>query len=316
MFFYVKIIFFYISIFYFFDLFAYARRNILIIQSNIKEKKWEEEAKSAIFERIGHKYSINVLDLGENNIFKNIKTLSPDLIILMNERAFDLLGQKISALKIPVVFLEQKFSKKISLNYYITGTRVKPILNKNINMIKELIYNPKNVLIIFDNSKESYFLYLELFGGKNFIHYKGVNLNIDLVSNFSLWKSITLHSKNQYSAIIICVNGLLNDIDGRAVSDDELMGWVSKHSPVPVFSFWEKAIGKEKAIGGYVTTGYLQGIEAASIADKIMMYPRVLPVSIKPSFAEKGIAIFSKNQIKKWNLNLNKFSEKEHILID
>lgn len=80
------------------------------------------------------------------------------------------------------------------------------------------------------------------------------------------------------------------------------INWVSKQSPLPLFSLWDFSVGSNKAIGGLVMTGYSQGSAAAKIAKDILS--GISPENILPIIPEKGQFIYSKKQLKKWNIKL------------
>ncbi len=81
--------------------------------------------------------------------------------------------------------------------------------------------------------------------------------------------------KEGYGAIILGLYHTLVDDRGRHVDDEQVARWTSKHSPVPVFGFWDFSVGKGLAMGGLTLDSEPQGREAAnSFAASSTVNPR------------------------------------------
>ncbi len=106
----------------------------------------------------------------------------------------------------------------------------------------------------------------------------------------------------------------------KAESGDGFVGyesvaeWTSENTPIPLYGFWNVAVGKKKAIGGFVLFGEAQGEAAGQIAKKILegdTKGNLIPVT-----AEKGRLLFSKTQLEKWNISLPENIETKATLVD
>lgn len=86
------------------------------------------------------------------------------------------------------------------------------------------------------------------------------------------------------------------------MDSEEVIRWTSAHSQVPVFGYWEFAVGKGKALGGLVNSGTPQGAEAAVLVRRILAgepLTKLYPVS-----AEYGDLMFSMHELNRWGIQL------------
>jgi len=68
---------------------------------------------------------------------------------------------------------------------------------------------------------------------------------------------------------IVFLNGLITDEMGRELMYGESTQWVSRHSPVPIYSLWDVYLGYG-IVGGKLVSGYRQGRMAARLALRIL----------------------------------------------
>jgi len=108
--------------------------------------------------------------------------------------------------------------------------------------------------------------------------------------------------KKGYDVIFVGLYQAITDDKGKHVNDENIVKWTSEHTPVPLFGFWDFAVGPDKTIGGYVLSGKEQGTTAGKIALNILSGKK--PGSIFPEIAERGKYLFSKSQLKKWGLTI------------
>ena len=101
---------------------------------------------------------------------------------------------------------------------------------------------------------------------------------------------------------------------GNHVPAEEILAWTAANTPVPPFAFWDFVVGEEKAIGGLVLFGEVQGQEAGKLVKRI--FSGESPAKIHPAAAKKGRFYFSESQLAKWNLTLPDSISKKASLID
>ncbi|MBU2711778.1 ABC transporter substrate-binding protein [Zooshikella harenae] len=187
----------------------------------------------------------------------------------------------------------------------ITGVLERPLFKKSIVQLKETTPSIKNFLILFNDGTTSSAAIKEEFKGKTTTTLGGIDVSVQQIGILKEWKETVLGTKNQgFDAIIIGLYHTLKDDNEQSVDAEQLLIWTSEHSPIPLFAFWDFAVGANKTIGGLVLYGYTQGETAAKMALKILKGKS--PNMIRPIVGEKGRYLYSKQQHKKWNIRLPK----------
>ncbi|MCB9481336.1 MAG: sugar ABC transporter [Desulfobacteraceae bacterium] len=230
--------------------------------------------------------------------------VKPDLVILGDDAALKYLGPKLSKTDTPVIFLGINNNPReydIIGKKNITGVLERPLMKRSISFISRIVKPvPEKILILFDSgitSKASVENELKQ------IHMEDTATDIKLISSFKDWKQTVLDSeKNGYDVIIVGLYQTLTDENGKNVNGKDVLNWTSENTPVPPFAFWDFSAGKNKTIGGYVLFGESQGKAAAEMAVKILK--GTPPVQIRIEIPEKGHFLFSKSQLKKWEITL------------
>lgn len=230
----------------------------------------------------------------------------PDLVVLTDDNALRLLGSRISNAGTPVVYLgiNENPRQYISHSTKATGVLERPLLKRSIVFIKELLHGRLNkCLVMFDNGSTSCAIVKNTFGGKDSMNFADTTVDLQLVATFFQWKTHVLASKQmKYDAIILGLFHTLVDEEGNHVPDAMVSQWTSENSPVPVFGFWDFAIGKRKAIGGLVLAGEPQGREAAKLIKRVLAGED--PMTVEPVTAEHGRFVFSRSQMKRWGITI------------
>ena len=106
--------------------------------------------------------------------------------------------------------------------------------------------------------------------------------------------------QNGYEAIFLGLYHTLTDEQGLHVSEQQVLAWTSANSPVPLFGFWEFAVGPHRTIGGLVLDGHTQGEKAAELANAILA--GTAPQALSPRAAQRGEYLFSRSELARWQL--------------
>ncbi|VEB40464.1 Uncharacterised protein [Chromobacterium violaceum] len=112
-----------------------------------------------------------------------------------------------------------------------------------------------------------------------------------------------LQAPQRYQAIWVGLYFTLRDDNGKVVPSDEVMRWTAANSKLPMFAFWNFAVGKGKAMGGRVLTGREQGLEAARMAQAMLFENRSLS-SLFPVTPSEGEYLFSRSELARSGLSL------------
>ncbi|WP_027709877.1 ABC transporter substrate-binding protein [Zooshikella ganghwensis] len=232
--------------------------------------------------------------------------VQPDLVILGDDNALKFLAEKFSQTNTPVVYLGINSNpNKLGITKYknITGILERPLFKKSIAQVKEILPNAKKLLILFDNGTTSTQALEDEFKGKKTGAISGIKIDIHQIGILSEWKSAVSSAKESgYDAIITGLYHTLRDGNDKSVDSTNLIEWTSENTPVPMFAFWDFAVGPKKAIGGLVLYGFSQGQAAGKMAMDILSGKQ--PSSIRPKIGEKGRNLYSKSLLEKWSITL------------
>jgi ABC-type uncharacterized transport system substrate-binding protein len=234
------------------------------------------------------------------------KKIKPDLVVLGDDNAINYLANEIASQGTPVVFLgmnENPRHKGLVGHPKITGVLERPLLKRNISEMSQLMGGIKKALVLFDSSNVALTAIEDEFKTQTDLRVGQTRVNSQLIGDYSLWQEAVLNArKNGYEAIFIGLYHTLVDADGKHVSEQTVLEWTSAHSPVPLFCFWEFAVGKGRAIGGLVLDGHDQGTKAAELVNAILAGAQ--PKTLAPRAALRGEYVFSKHELARWQLTL------------
>ncbi|QJB58266.1 ABC transporter substrate binding protein [Pseudodesulfovibrio sp. zrk46] len=271
------------------------------LQDNLKGR-----AELSVYYLDSKKLSLEEAQKNAQEVLSIIKNDKPSLVIMTDDFALQELGLSTMNEGIPVVFLGINNNPRQYLGSMTlaTGVLERPLLKRSIAYIQEILKSRMNkCLVLFDNGVTAQVTLKTVFSGKKRNKFSKTTTDIELMDTFANWKKTVLTAKDQgYEAIILGLYHTLVDENGNHVSDELVANWTSTHSPVPVFGFWDFSIGKNKALGGLVLSGYPQGEAAARLANKILRGRE--PNTIQPVTAEHGRFVFSISGLKRWNITL------------
>lgn len=293
-------------------------KRVMVINSYHADYPWVIAHNDALKERLADKaiqsfYYLDSKRLSPSEslakakgMLKTVKESRPDLIILADDFALKELGNEIMLDGIPVVFLGINTNPRMHIGdmTLATGVLERPLLKRSIVYIKDIMEDDlKKCLVLFDNGTTAASTMETVFRGKHSNVFSRTSTDITLLQTFNEWKQTVLTAKdNGYSVIILGLYHTLVDDKGNHVPDEQVATWTSANSPVPVFGFWDFAVGKGKAIGGLILSGAPQGEEAAKLALKVL--DGQTPNTLEPVHAEHGRFIFSRSELKRWNITL------------
>lgn len=309
----VRVLVMIILIFIGFDL---QSKTILVVDSYTESYQWSHDYRQALKESLDKSYhwiffemNTKVLPSHEHpamakKAFDYYLKIKPDLVVLGDDNALTYLVPLLYEESIDIVFLgindNPRNIKELNQGLArITGVLERPLYIKNIASIGRFFINPK-ILVLFDDSYTSQITLNYLYSNKFFVKEK-LNIEVEYLSVISQqeWqKSILNAHKNGFDAIIVGLYQSLIDASEENVSDEEIIQWTAKNSPVPIFAFWDFSVGENKAMGGIVLSGKNQGEIAASLIKQIVEQgknPRMIPFELD----RKGTTLFIDGQFKK-----------------
>jgi len=303
----------------------------MLINSYHNEYLWTIECRSGFDKYINTEHQISYLEMDTkripkteyaqrvNSIWKQIEETKPDLIVTMDDNALQYLGQLISDAGIPLVFMgvnnnPRVYFKNHQLPSNVVGILERPLLKQNITLLSKLLHiKSGRALLLMDSGMTSHAIIDSTMNGSRSLTVGHFVLDVSLIDNYTDWQTkIKSFSKNDYDALIISNYGNLKDKMNQQVPIDTTSRWTSTHSALPVFALWKNTVGKGKAIGGLILSGYEQGKKAAEIANK-MFATGVLPYHLVP---KHGDYTFSQHELSRWNMSLPENIKLRAKLID
>ncbi len=301
---------------YFLISLAIFSKTILIIESYHKEFDWDISYNRGLRKMLDESYNIENFYMDTKRLpeskfqemadkaWRRYKKLKPDLVVLGDDNALKYMIKRLSTEDVPVVFLGINNNPRYYMNPVpknFTGVLERPLLKRSIAFIKEIKPDIENVMILFDSGLTSQLIFETVFQNKKKLKIEEVEVEFELVKDYEIWKKL-IHNSDKHDAVILGLYQILSD-KGSHVDEKEVLKWSSENTKVPIFAFWDFAVGKEKTIGGYVMSGEEQG----KVAGKLIK--RILENGEKPEFiyfetAERGRFIFSEYQLKRFGIKL------------
>ncbi len=291
--------------------------SILIIESYHSEYSWDESYIQGIKENMKGAYEFHTFQMDTKRIPKSeyeksaqnawdyYLKLQPALVFLGDDNALKYLGERFARVETPVVFLginNNPRAYKVMNAANITGILERPLLKRSIVEMNKIL-EIKKILVLFDSGTTSRVTFEEVFGGQEKINLGGIHIDMKLIGSWWDWQATVTGSKNEgYDAMVIGLYHTIKDEADKHVPAGEVLAWTSENTPIPPFAFWDFTVGKEKAIGGLTLFGKTQGKAAAQMALEILN--GTPPSQIKVRTGEKGKLLFSKSQLKKYDIEL------------
>lgn len=295
-----------------------AKPQVLVIQSYHADYEWQADYSQAIRDDLSPLADLSFIEMDSKRLSEDgyqaaadrawlqFQRQQPDLVILGDDNALRLLGPKLANTDTPVIYLGINNNPRHYLPgrpNNISGVLERPLLRRSILHLHRLMDGSmKRVLVLFDDGTTSQTVWEEEFDSIPVRQIGPVEVRVELVGEFQHWQQLVERAQRQgFDAIVIGLYHTLVDAQGQHVPATQVIQWSSEHSPLPMFAFWEFAVGSRMAIGGLVLDGYSQGLEAALIARKVLSGGR-LPLI--PKSSGEGRFVFSRSQLQRWQLVL------------
>lgn len=243
-----------------------------------------------------------------NEAFEAYQQLKPEIVILGDDNALAYMLPKLYDEDISIVFLGINSNPRQLFRQYkgkakITGVLERPLFVKSLGELRSMFPDePFKVRVMFDSGVTSQIAKEHIDNQYRLIRDNlGIDAEILAIGTRQEWRNSVLNAKEEgISVIIVGLYHTLVDESGENVPALQVINWTSEHSPLPIFAFWDFAVGDDKAAGGIVLYGYSQGEIAGSLVNKIVNGESAssLPIQI----GNKGSAIYSQVAMEKWGL--------------
>lgn len=284
---------------------------------------WDRLWEKALHDHLSEDYRLVHFDLdamrsSPQQLARNVETalshyraLDPALVILGDDAALQSMALKLGDTR-PVVYLginhnpRDLIGHNIPLN--ITGVVERPLYERALRQIVQLLpEGADKVLFLSDADQEAAIVtnIKDIFKGNTHTRVGDVRVELVVTSQWEAWQAAVLSAQqSDYDAIVFDSRYLIHDARGQYVEPEPgVVRWMAKHSRLPLFNFYEDAIGPGLSSGGWVISGYGIGKEAARLVKDILENGKA-PAQIFPVYYSKGEYIFSREQLRKWQIRL------------
>ena len=295
-----------------------AKDTLLIIESYHPEFEWDLTYKRSIGKQFANDYNIATFAMDTKRLppeqhqsmadkaWDYYLQIKPKLVFLGDDAALKFLAKRFANTDTPVVYLGINNNPRAYFDpnkvNNIVGVLERPLIKQGLISIKQLLPKAQKGLVLFDNDITSQVIQQDSFASNSRKVINNMTLELVLIPQWEVWQQTVKDKLGQYDFIVIGSYQAVHDAHGEHIPADNVITWVSKHASVPVFSFWDFAVGADKAVGGMVLEGSEQGRLAAEIAQKILH--GTLPNKLQPLIAEKGKLLFSRKQLQHYQLTI------------
>jgi ABC-type uncharacterized transport system substrate-binding protein len=299
--------------------------NILLIESYHTDYDWDISYKKALTDNLAD-HTITVFEMDTKRLPANMhqkkadeawekyKELKPDYVILGDDSALKYLGEKLAKTHTPTIFLginnnPRNYFENNALPKNMTGILERPLLNRSVVQIKDILPQTQKILILFDNGITSQSSVTpEMKSGK----IGNIIVKSELIETGAAWKKAVQNAKTEgFDAIIVGLYQTLKDENGDSIPADDILSWTNENSELPLFALWNFAVGKGKTAGGIVLDGYKMGEAAAKHTNEVIS--GTIP-SVKIN--KDGTPIFSKFELERWGITIPESIQEKSVFYD
>lgn len=172
--------------------------NILVIESYHYQHPWDASYRQALRQQLGKNNTLHFFYLDTKRIPKEsfneqankawnaYLAMNPNLVILGDDNAINLLALRITANNTPVVYLGMNGNPRRSGFYGVknlTGVLERPLMKRNIHEMGQLVPNAKRALILFDDSDVSHTA-IAAGGNQNSLQLGNMTVDIKQINNY------------------------------------------------------------------------------------------------------------------------------------
>ncbi|MDC7715616.1 ABC transporter substrate binding protein [Vogesella sp. DC21W] len=297
---------------------AQAAPTVMLVDSYHAGYAWSQAWRGALVRTLGSSVQFVYAELDSKRlprdqlepraaqILAQIQRQQPQLVLVADDAALRFVGTRLAGTRTPVVYLGINQNPRHYLQDHaanVTGVLERPLIRRNINLMRQLVPGMQRVLLLFDNDLTSEVIQEELFGRANTLQDGAVQIDLVRTIDYADWQRQVSQAGSRYQAIWTGLYQTLRDSNGKLVPDSEVIAWTAANSKLPLFAFWDFAIGPDKAIGGLVLSGSDQGSLAAGLVQQILFQHRQ-PGSLFPLNGGSGRLLFSRRALQRFGLAL------------
>ncbi len=290
---------------------CWAQPRVFVVESYHSDYPWDQDYRRAIQERLGKRTQLSYYAMDTKRLppaqhqaradeaLAMAAKIRPDLVIVGDDAALQRVGSKLAQQGVPVIYLGINNNPR---NYFpgaaprVSGVLERPLILRSVFELGKAVKGLRSALVLFDDDLTSRIIRDETFVGRDSMLLANIHVDLALTGSYAEWQRRVQGAAGRYQAIWVGLYFTLRGADGKVVPGDEVLRWTAAHARLPLFAFWDFAVGKDKAAGGLVLSGYEQGREAAKMAEQVLFQQQPV-ASLFPVTPSEGRYVFSRSAL-------------------
>ncbi|WP_456295725.1 hypothetical protein M1D72_15215 [Vibrio sp. AK197] len=300
--------------------FQLAAADVLVIESYRSQFEWDKSYLFGIYEELNPSIELVTFEMDTKRIPMNqfdnaaeaawhaYRQHQPKVVVLGDDNALRLMLPKLYDQPISIVFLGINDNPRHLLSEFsgqakVTGILERPLFVRNLSEISRVLGKTDlRIKVMFDSGVTS-----KIAGEYIVTQFEqikaglGIDVSVHNIATFREWQAQVNQAQSQgVDAIFVGLYHTIIDDQGRNVAASTIMKWTNQHASVPLFGFWDYAVGKGKTAGGVVLFGESQGRTVAQLVNRILNGEDAGLIPIK--IGTQGRAIYSRSEMTRWQL--------------
>lgn len=292
-------------------------RSVLVIQSYHPDLDWTRLCDQGIRDTLGADHEISTFYMDTKRIAQSqfdqraqeawqaYLDTAPDLVMLGDDNALRLLGNRFADTDTPVVFFginnnPRTYFDRLPTN--ITGLLERTPLFPWLRYLREIMPQAKRALVLMDTSLSSAAIINVTFQNRASISISGMEVEYRLVSDWHQWQTAIGQSAD-FDFIVSPTFHSIKQLNGAAVDIDRLISWTSANSSAPLFTNQDYTVSDHGAAGAYTLSATAHGAQAAEIA-ALILGDGQQPSTIMFQVDKAGLYVFNRQQLDRHRITL------------
>lgn len=288
---------------------AWAGR-VLVVQSYSSCFGWDAGYLRGIFSVLGPENELRTFEMDTKRIppeqfaakaaeaLQVVDDYAPDLVILGDDNANQLLAPALVPRGIPLVYLGLNANPRDYGLYghaHVAGIMERPLLLQSLHVARSILPSPvRRVLFLFDGCVTSSLIAEDVFRNGHSMELAGVRADLVQAPTVDDWMhAVRSAADNGYDVVFIGLYQRLKDAGGNPADGDAVLAKTMRELRVPAMGLWDFSIGAGKAAAGLVHVGEYQGRAAGELALRLLAGERSVQM---PIAVESGVFMFSRSE--------------------
>ena len=122
----------------------------------------------------------------------------------------------------------------------------RPLILRSVFELGKAVKGLRSALVLFDDDLTSRIIRDETFVGRDSMLLANIHVDLALTGSYAEWQRRVQGAAGRYQAIWVGLYFTLRGADGKVVPEDEVLRWTAAHAKLPLFAFWDFAVGRTR----------------------------------------------------------------------